>query len=90
MCFVNKQTIYFKSLDRSNSYFPACSAASFAAAMSALVCLVAAAVFVYVVVYYGVFRGSKCCSSVRLDGKTAIVTGNETRPSAAANTLASF
>ena len=60
-------------------------ATSLAAAMSLLALSVAAAVFVYVAVFYGVFRGSKCYSPVRLDGKTAIVTGN-----GAANTLASF
>lgn len=45
--------------------------------MSALLCLVAAAVSVYVIVYYGVFRGASCSGSLTLKGKTAIVTGND-------------
>uniref|UniRef100_A0A8C3FZC8 Dehydrogenase/reductase 13 n=1 Tax=Cyclopterus lumpus TaxID=8103 RepID=A0A8C3FZC8_CYCLU len=46
--------------------------------MSALLCLVAAALFSYVLVYYSVFRGARCSSSVKLNGKTAIVTGSNT------------
>lgn len=45
--------------------------------MSALLCLAAAAVACYLIVYYGVFRGASCSGSVALRGKTAIVTGNE-------------
>ncbi|XP_039638205.1 dehydrogenase/reductase SDR family member 13-like isoform X3 [Perca fluviatilis] len=46
--------------------------------MSALLCLVAGALCFYVIVYYGVFRGARCSSSVKLNGKTAIVTGSNT------------
>ncbi|XP_034557367.1 dehydrogenase/reductase SDR family member 13-like [Notolabrus celidotus] len=46
--------------------------------MSLLLSLVAGAVFCYVIVYYGVFRGARCSSSVRLRGKTVIVTGSNT------------
>lgn len=46
--------------------------------MSALLYLAAAAVCLYVIVYYGVFRGASCPGSVSLKGKTAIVTGNDT------------
>ncbi|XP_029372982.1 dehydrogenase/reductase SDR family member 13b.1 [Echeneis naucrates] len=47
--------------------------------MSAFLCLVAGAVCLYVVVYYGVFRGARCpVSPVKLAGKTAIVTGGNT------------
>lgn len=45
--------------------------------MSALLCLVAGALFSYVLVYYSVFRGARCSSSVKLNGKTAIVTGTK-------------
>lgn len=44
--------------------------------MSVLLCLVAGAVFTYVVVYYGVFRAARCTWSGTLSGKTVIVTGN--------------
>lgn len=44
--------------------------------MSALLCLVAGAVFTYVAVYYGLFRAARCSWSGTLSGKTAIVTGN--------------
>nr|XP_046245142.1 dehydrogenase/reductase SDR family member 13-like [Scatophagus argus] len=46
--------------------------------MSALLYLVAGAVSSYVLIYYGVFRGARCASSVKLKGKTAIVTGSNT------------
>ncbi|XP_068440566.1 dehydrogenase/reductase SDR family member 13-like [Clinocottus analis] len=46
--------------------------------MSAMLCLVAGALFSYVLVYYSVFRGARCSSSVKLNGKTAIVTGSNT------------
>ncbi|XP_054463598.1 dehydrogenase/reductase SDR family member 13a.3 [Anoplopoma fimbria] len=46
--------------------------------MSAMLCLVAGALFCYVIVYYSVFRGARCSSSVKLNGKTAIVTGSNT------------
>ncbi|XP_071328066.1 dehydrogenase/reductase SDR family member 13-like isoform X3 [Trachinotus anak] len=46
--------------------------------MSALLYLVAGAVCLYVIVYYGVFRGGRCASSLKLSGKTAIVTGSNT------------
>ncbi|TMS07291.1 Dehydrogenase/reductase SDR family member 13, partial [Larimichthys crocea] len=48
---------------------------SFHPEMSALLCLAAGAVCLYVLLYYAVFRGASCSSSVRLRGKTAIVTG---------------
>ncbi|CAF90897.1 unnamed protein product, partial [Tetraodon nigroviridis] len=44
--------------------------------MSALLCLVAGAVFTYVAVYYGLFRAARCSWSGTLSGKTAIVTGS--------------
>lgn len=44
--------------------------------MSALLCLVAGAVFTYVAVYYGCFRAARVTWSGTLSGKTAIVTGN--------------
>lgn len=44
--------------------------------MAVFLYVAAAAVFIYVTVYYGVCRGARCSSSVRLEGKTAIVTGN--------------
>lgn len=44
--------------------------------MSALLCLIAGFVSLYVLVYYCVFRSARCSSSVKLKGKTAIVTGN--------------
>ena len=47
--------------------------------MSALLCLAAAAVSFYVIVYYGVFRGAGCPAAARLKGKTAIVTGKRSR-----------
>ncbi|XP_053177599.1 dehydrogenase/reductase SDR family member 13-like [Scomber japonicus] len=46
--------------------------------MSVLLCFSAAAVAFYVIVYYGVFRGARCSNSMRLAGKTAIVTGSNT------------
>ncbi|TKS81511.1 Dehydrogenase/reductase SDR family member 13 [Collichthys lucidus] len=46
--------------------------------MSALLCLATGAVCLYVLLYYAVFRGASCSSSVRLRGKTAIVTGSNT------------
>lgn len=52
--------------------------------MSVLLSLVAGAVSFYVIVYYGVFGGSRCSSSVKLKGKTAIVTGKELNLSVAA------
>lgn len=44
--------------------------------MSALLCLVAGAVFTYVAVYYGWFRAARVTWSGTLSGKTAVVTGN--------------
>ncbi|XP_024911056.1 dehydrogenase/reductase SDR family member 13b.1 [Cynoglossus semilaevis] len=46
--------------------------------MAVFLYVAAAAVFIYVTVYYGVCRGARCSSSVRLEGKTAIVTGGNT------------
>ncbi|XP_074536261.1 dehydrogenase/reductase SDR family member 13-like [Halichoeres trimaculatus] len=46
--------------------------------MSMLLCLVSGAVFFYVIVYYGVFRGARFTSSLKLKGKTVIVTGSNT------------
>ncbi|XP_037630144.1 dehydrogenase/reductase SDR family member 13-like [Sebastes umbrosus] len=46
--------------------------------MSVLLCLVAGALCFYVLVYYCVFRGARCSSSVTLEGKTVIVTGSNT------------
>ncbi|XP_047450835.1 dehydrogenase/reductase SDR family member 13-like [Mugil cephalus] len=46
--------------------------------MSALLYLVAGAVSFYVLLYYGLIRGARCSSSVKLKGKTAIVTGSNT------------
>ncbi|XP_042269690.1 dehydrogenase/reductase SDR family member 13-like [Thunnus albacares] len=46
--------------------------------MSVLLCFAAGAVAFYVIVYYGVFRGARCSSTMKLAGKTAIVTGSNT------------
>lgn len=46
--------------------------------MSLLLGLLAAAVALYVFIYYTVFRGSRCTSQAKLHGKTAIVTGSNT------------
>ncbi|XP_018556477.1 dehydrogenase/reductase SDR family member 13 isoform X3 [Lates calcarifer] len=46
--------------------------------MSTLLYVAAGAVSLYVIVYYAVFRGVRCVSSVKLKGKTAIVTGSNT------------
>ncbi|KAM3615983.1 uncharacterized protein V6R79_010539 [Siganus canaliculatus] len=46
--------------------------------MSELLLLIAGAVCLYTIVYYVVFRGASCSSSVQLKGKTAIVTGSNT------------
>ncbi|XP_004075984.2 dehydrogenase/reductase SDR family member 13 isoform X1 [Oryzias latipes] len=43
-----------------------------------LLCVVAGAVSFYLLIYYGVFRVQRCTSSVRLKGKTVIVTGSNT------------
>lgn len=45
--------------------------------MLSLLSVTAAAVLLYVVVYYGVFRAARCSTAARLKGKTAIVTGND-------------
>lgn len=45
--------------------------------MSALLLLLAGAVFTYVVVYYGLFRATRCTWSGTLSGKTTVVTGNK-------------
>ncbi|XP_053729301.1 dehydrogenase/reductase SDR family member 13a.3 isoform X2 [Synchiropus splendidus] len=46
--------------------------------MSLFLCFSVGAVAVYLIVYYGVFRGSRCLSPTQLSGKTAIVTGGNT------------
>uniref|UniRef100_A0A3Q3I9T4 Dehydrogenase/reductase (SDR family) member 13a, duplicate 3 n=1 Tax=Monopterus albus TaxID=43700 RepID=A0A3Q3I9T4_MONAL len=46
--------------------------------MSALLFLTAAVVSFYIIVYYTVFSGTRCSSSVKLKGKTVIVTGSNT------------
>ncbi|XP_068174204.1 dehydrogenase/reductase SDR family member 13-like [Antennarius striatus] len=46
--------------------------------MSVLLLVVAAVVCVYVLLYYGLFRGTSCSSDVTLTGKTVIVTGSNT------------
>ncbi|KAG7479554.1 hypothetical protein JOB18_028294 [Solea senegalensis] len=46
--------------------------------MSACVYFVAGAVLLYLIVYYNVFRGVRGSTSVRLEGKTVIVTGANT------------
>ncbi|KAI4815151.1 hypothetical protein KUCAC02_005313 [Chaenocephalus aceratus] len=46
--------------------------------MSVLLCLAAGAVCLYLILYYNVFKGARYCSSVKLRGKTAIVTGSNT------------
>lgn len=48
--------------------------------MLMLLSVIAAVVFLYVVVYYVVFRGARCSSSAKLKGKTVIVTGNDSQP----------
>ncbi|KAK2912271.1 dehydrogenase/reductase SDR family member 13-like isoform X1 [Channa argus] len=46
--------------------------------MSALLLITGALVSSYVILYYVVFRGTRFSSSVKLEGKTAIVTGSNT------------
>ncbi|XP_028276291.1 dehydrogenase/reductase SDR family member 13-like [Parambassis ranga] len=46
--------------------------------MSALLYFIAGAVLLYVLIYYNVCRGARCLSSVKLRGKTVIVTGSNT------------
>ncbi|KAM3875394.1 dehydrogenase/reductase SDR family member 13a.3 [Diretmus argenteus] len=46
--------------------------------MSVLLSVAAGAIAFYVLVYCHVFRGGRCTSSVKLKGKTAIVTGSNT------------
>nr|XP_061796967.1 dehydrogenase/reductase SDR family member 13-like [Nerophis lumbriciformis] len=46
--------------------------------MVTLLGIVAVIVAFYVLVYYGIFRGTRCSSPVKLMGKTAIVTGSNT------------
>ncbi|XP_076024009.1 dehydrogenase/reductase SDR family member 13-like [Genypterus blacodes] len=46
--------------------------------MSLLVSVSAAVVSLYLLVYYATCRAARCCSAVRLKGKTVIVTGGNT------------
>uniref|UniRef100_A0A8C6WJS4 Dehydrogenase/reductase (SDR family) member 13a, duplicate 3 n=1 Tax=Neogobius melanostomus TaxID=47308 RepID=A0A8C6WJS4_9GOBI len=46
--------------------------------MSLLLGLLGVAVFFYIIIYYTVFRGSRCTSQAKLHGKTAVVTGSNT------------
>ncbi|KAM8903159.1 dehydrogenase/reductase SDR family member 13-like isoform 1-T1 [Spinachia spinachia] len=46
--------------------------------MSALLCVVAGAVFFYILLYYSLFKGARFSRSVKLNGKTVIVTGSNT------------
>ncbi|XP_071778251.1 dehydrogenase/reductase SDR family member 13-like [Centroberyx gerrardi] len=46
--------------------------------MSVLLSFAAGVIAFYIIVYYNVFRGGRCTSSVKLKGKTAIVTGSNT------------
>ncbi|XP_072317828.1 dehydrogenase/reductase SDR family member 13-like [Eucyclogobius newberryi] len=46
--------------------------------MSLLLFSIAAALLLYVFIYYTLFRGAKCTSQTQLRGKTAIVTGANT------------
>ncbi|XP_072249253.1 dehydrogenase/reductase SDR family member 13-like isoform X2 [Leuresthes tenuis] len=46
--------------------------------MSCFLYLIAGAVWIYVLVYYAVFKGARCSNSVKLKGKTVIVTGSNT------------
>ncbi|XP_037334809.1 dehydrogenase/reductase SDR family member 13a.3 [Pungitius pungitius] len=46
--------------------------------MSALLWLVAGALLFYILLYYSVFKGATFSSSVKLNGKTIIVTGSHT------------
>lgn len=55
--------------------------------MSALLYLVAGAVFTYVAVYYGWFRAARCTWSGTLSGRTAVVTGNKSHLCDAAETV---
>lgn len=43
--------------------------------MSVVLAIITAAVTAYVLIYYNVFRGARCRSTVILKGKTAVVTG---------------
>ncbi|XP_054901427.1 dehydrogenase/reductase SDR family member 13-like isoform X2 [Poeciliopsis prolifica] len=40
--------------------------------------LVAAAVWLYLLLFYGLFKGTRCLSPARLKGKTVVVTGSNT------------
>ncbi|XP_066515078.1 dehydrogenase/reductase SDR family member 13a.3 [Hoplias malabaricus] len=46
--------------------------------MSVLASVVAGVVVVYVMIYYTLFKGSRCRSKANLKGKTAVVTGSNT------------
>lgn len=46
--------------------------------MSLLLAILSASVAVYIIIYYTLFRGSRCTSQAKLHGKTAIVTGSNT------------
>ncbi|XP_017345620.1 dehydrogenase/reductase SDR family member 13a.3 isoform X1 [Ictalurus punctatus] len=46
--------------------------------MSVVLAIITAAVTAYVLIYYNVFRGARCRSTVMLKGKTAVVTGANT------------
>ncbi|KAK5929817.1 hypothetical protein CgunFtcFv8_011018 [Champsocephalus gunnari] len=46
--------------------------------MTVQLCLAAGALCLYLILYYNVFKGARYCSSVKLRGKTAIVTGSNT------------
>ncbi|XP_062328618.1 dehydrogenase/reductase SDR family member 13-like [Osmerus eperlanus] len=46
--------------------------------MSVLIPILGLGIVLYVIVYYNMFKGSRCTSSATLKGKTAIVTGSNT------------
>ncbi|XP_036070901.1 dehydrogenase/reductase SDR family member 13 isoform X2 [Oryzias melastigma] len=46
--------------------------------MSVFLCVAAGAVAFYIFIFYGVFRTKRCTSSVKLKGKTIVVTGSNT------------
>lgn len=43
--------------------------------MCAVLAIITAAVTGYILIYYNVFRGTRCRSTAMLNGKTAVVTG---------------
>ncbi|XP_010868456.1 dehydrogenase/reductase SDR family member 13 [Esox lucius] len=51
---------------------------SAAVVMPVFISILAIGIVLYLIIYYNVFKGSRCTSSVTLKGKTAVVTGSNT------------